>query len=86
MITKPSLLILDEPTSGLDSHTANTVINILKKLASERKTIVFTIHQPSYKIYSQLDKLILLNKGSIIYEGNAFGIKDYMMGLKINIS
>jgi len=67
MVSKPSVLILDEPTSGLDSHIANSVIKILKKLASERKTIIFTIHQPSFKIYSSLDKLILLNKGRTIY-------------------
>ena len=67
MVSKPSVLILDEPTSGLDSHIANSVIKILKKLANERKTIIFTIHQPSFKIYSSLDKLILLNKGRTIY-------------------
>ena len=85
MVTKPSVLILDEPTSGLDSHTANAIIGVLSKLAEERKTIVFTIHQPSYKIYSSLDRLILLNKGSTIYQGAASGIGEYMMGLGISI-
>ena len=71
MVSKPSLIILDEPTSGLDSHTANSVINVLRKLANEKKTVIFTIHQPSYKIFSSLDQLILLNKGETIYQGGA---------------
>lgn len=63
------MLILDEPTSGLDSHIANSVIKILKKVAEQGRTIVLTIHQPSYRIYSQLDRLILLNEGKTVYQG-----------------
>ncbi len=52
MISDPDLLILDEPTSGLDSHKVRGVIKILKKLAFEKKkTIIFTLHQPSFLIY-----------------------------------
>lgn len=53
MVTKPNLLILDEPTSGLDSHMANNMLKVFNRLAKkERKTIIFTIHQPSYKMFS----------------------------------
>jgi ABC-type multidrug transport system ATPase subunit len=53
MIAEPALLILDEPTSGLDSSKARSIIKVLKKLAHEQqKTIIFTLHQPSYLIYN----------------------------------
>lgn len=78
MVSEPKVLILDEPTSGLDSHIANRVIKILKKVSEEGRTVILTIHQPSYKIYSQLDKLILLNKGHVVYQGKADGISSYM--------
>jgi ABC-type multidrug transport system ATPase subunit len=53
MVNKPDLLILDEPTSGLDSYMANSIIKIFNKLAKkEGRTIIFTIHQPSYKIFT----------------------------------
>ncbi len=59
MVTKPDLLILDEPTSGLDSHMAYNMIKIFNKLAKkEGKTIVFTIHQPSYRIFSHYRVLV----------------------------
>ncbi len=71
MFSNPSLIILDEPTSGLDSYKAAVVINILKDLAAEGCTVIFTIHQPSYRLYSSLDRLILLNNGCEIYQGKA---------------
>jgi len=69
MISEPLLIILDEPTSGLDSNKAMRVLNILKKIAKKNHTIIFTIHQPSFLIYSKLDRLLLLNKGRIVYQG-----------------
>lgn len=85
MITKPSLLVLDEPTSGLDSHKASSVVKVLRKLAKEGCTIIFTIHQPSYLLYSMLSNLILLDKGHTIYQGPASKITNYMQALKIAI-
>jgi len=53
MVSKPDMLILDEPTSGLDSHMANAVLKIFTNLAKrEGRTMIFTIHQPSFKIFS----------------------------------
>lgn len=70
MVTKPSLLILDEPTSGLDSYMANNVLKVFNKLSKkDERTIIFTIHQPSYKMFSELDRLILLDGGECIYQG-----------------
>lgn len=93
MVTKPSLLILDEPTSGLDSHMANNVLNVFNRLAKkEKRAIIFTIHQPSYKMFTQLDRLILLDGGECIYQGikwliigPAAAINDYMMSLSLSI-
>ena len=86
MVAKPDLLILDEPTSGLDSHMANNIIKIFKRLAvKEGKTIIFTIHQPSFKMFCELDRLLLLDKGECIYQGVAAGILEYMMALGITV-
>ena len=40
LITDPFLIFLDEPTTGLDSFTATTVVEILKELMRNGKTIV----------------------------------------------
>ncbi|CAG2167181.1 unnamed protein product [Oppiella nova] len=44
-LTDPS--IIDEPTSGLDSFMAQSIVQELKSMASEGRTVICTIHQPS---------------------------------------
>lgn len=85
MISRPSLLVLDEPTSGLDSHKAGSVVKVLRKLADQGCTIIFTIHQPSYLLYSMLTNLILLDKGHTIYQGKAQEIGNYISELGVAI-
>ena len=51
MITNPLLLLCDEPTSGLDSFMAQSVMAAMRRMASQGKTIVSTIHQPSSEVY-----------------------------------
>ena len=71
MIINPAALFLDEPTSGLDSTTALSLVGTLRELASAGRTIVTTIHQPSSRMYMQLDKLMLLSNGHAMYYGDA---------------
>ena len=40
LIKDPSVLFLDEPTTGLDSFTSLSIIETLKALASNNRTIV----------------------------------------------
>ncbi|KAA8498383.1 ABC transporter G family member 14 [Porphyridium purpureum] len=63
LVTDPSLLFLDEPTSGLDSFNALNVMYTLRKLASNGRTIVTTIHQPRSNIFSMFDYFCLLAEG-----------------------
>jgi ABC-type glutathione transport system ATPase component len=62
LLINPSVLMLDEPTSGLDSTTSMHVLSMLRHLASGGRAIVTTIHQPSSRLYQQLDKLLLLSQ------------------------
>ena len=62
----------DEPTSGLDSTTAMHLVTTLRQLAAGGRAVVTTIHQPSSRLYLQLDKLLLLSEGHICYYGESF--------------
>jgi iron complex transport system ATP-binding protein len=66
----PSIILLDEPTSHLDINHQIDVLNLLKKLNSERgTTIILIIHDINLAArYS--DDIILLNEGEIIESGN----------------
>ena len=73
----PAVLFLDEPTSGLDSTNALNILEILNELAKLNKTIVMTIHQPSYKMLQQIDSIILMAQGSIIFFGSLENCIDF---------
>ena len=76
MITNPSVMFLDEPTSGLDAKIAKDVVELLKKLSAKR-TVICTIHQPSFPVFSLFDKLLLLSKGRMVYNGDVDAVSAY---------
>ena len=53
------------------------VIDMLSRLRSQGKTIVLSIHQPRFSIFSRFDWLILLSDGEIAYQGQANKAIDY---------
>lgn len=67
-----SLLGLDEPTSGLDPVSRAELLDILKALCNEGKTILFSTH-----IISDLEKcadnIIYIRKGKIVAENSIQG-------------
>lgn len=70
LAAQPSILFLDEPTSGLDARTAKLIMEGVRKVALTGRTIVCTIHQPSYEVFSLFDNLLLLKKGGeLVYFG-----------------
>ena len=71
LLTKPSLLFLDEPTSGLSAFDTLEVMKLLRRLADEGRTILLTIHQPGLDAYQQMDNVVILGEGRLVYYGPA---------------
>jgi ABC-2 type transport system ATP-binding protein len=44
LLHEPQVVFLDEPTAGLDPEAARTVLNFIKSLRAEGRTIVLTTH------------------------------------------
>jgi len=75
----PSVCFLDEPTSGLDARAALVVIRAIKNVASTGRTVVCTVHQPSYALFRAFDKLLLLaNGGRTVYFGELTDLVPYL--------
>ncbi len=67
---RPKLLLLDEPTANIDPATTGEIERMLAKINKEEGTsILFVTHNlPQAK--RVCNKLIFLNKGELIEEGN----------------
>ncbi len=55
------IFFLDEPFVGIDVTSEEIIINLLRKLRSEDKT-VFVVHHDLSKVEQYFDNLILINK------------------------
>lgn len=82
LIHDPAVLFLDEPTSGLDSTSALHVMQILSNMAVKRnRTVLLTIHQPSYRILDTINKFLVLSRGNVIYYGGVPEMETYFNNL-----
>ena len=82
LLTRPSLLFLDEPTSGLDPGLDKSVMQTLRRLADDGRTVVVVTH--SVANLDICDRLLLLAPGgSMAYFGppaealQYFGRRDF---------
>ena len=53
------------------------LIKVLKKIAAAGCSVLFTIHQPSSDVFNSFDRLILLNKGMVMYQGPVERVPDF---------
>jgi ABC transport system ATP-binding/permease protein len=61
LVTKPSLLFLDEPTSGLDPGNERGMMQMLRRLADDGRTVIVVTH--SMQSIRLCDRLLVLARG-----------------------
>ena len=70
ILTDPRILLLDEPTSGLDANTASSILDVLRGLAEEGRTVILTIHQSRSDLFPHFGNVLLLARGGyMVYAG-----------------
>ncbi len=65
LLHDPSLLVLDEPNSGLDPLTSFFIIDYLKKLRSQGKTILLSAHN-LFHIEYICDRVAIMKQGRLL--------------------
>ncbi|XP_060203748.1 ABC transporter G family member 4 [Lycium barbarum] len=80
LLHDPAILLLDEPTSGLDSNSALNVMQTLRSITDSRqRTVLLSIHQPSFKILATIDKILLLSKGTVVHFGSLSSLECFLL-------
>jgi polar amino acid transport system ATP-binding protein len=72
---KPDILLFDEPTSSLDPELIDEVLQTMKTLANEGMTMAIVSHEMGFA-REVADRIIVIDKGRIIEEGDAGQIFD----------
>ncbi len=100
LLSDPAILYLDEPTSGLDSKMAEDVATLLTTLArggkdgatvNRPRTVVCTIHQPSFRIFQSFDEVLFLGReevgdagcGRVAFVGSASALLAHLDALAV---
>ncbi|XP_076793972.1 ATP-binding cassette sub-family G member 3-like isoform X2 [Arvicanthis niloticus] len=71
LVTEHPILFLDDPTTDLDLTTTTDIISVLRRVSEKGRTIIFSINQPQYSIFSVFDSLTLVASGKLIFHGPA---------------
>jgi ABC-2 type transport system ATP-binding protein len=74
---QPAVMILDEPLNGLDPMVRSETIALFRKLANEGLHLIISSHI-LHVVDMMSDRVILLNNGYVVAEGNVHGVRDEM--------
>lgn len=76
LIHNPPVLFLDEPTIGLDVLVKSRIRDAIKELNRKyQTTVILTTHDMS-DIEELCQRIIMIDKGRILYDGDIDSIKD----------
>ena len=78
----PDLLFLDEPTVGLDVEARRTLWDEIRRLVVRGKTVLLTTHYLQ-EADALADRIVVINRGTIIAQGTPAEIKARTAGRQI---
>ncbi len=67
----PDILVLDEPTAGLDPKGEEEIMNLVKKMHENGKTIIIVTHDMNI-VMRYCQKVFVLKQGQLVFEGDPF--------------
>ncbi len=83
LLHRPEILFLDEPTIGLDINAKLMIRGLLNHLSKEYSTTLFLTSHDTADIEQVCDRVIVLDKGSLIMDSSLRDLKKTYMKKKI---
>lgn len=75
LVHDPAVLFLDEPLSGTDPVVRRELMDIMLRLGASGKSVVFSSHV-LYEVQALTSRIVLLNHGRLVAEGEVRQIRD----------
>lgn len=67
---QPEVILFDEPTSALDPELVGEVLNTIRALAQEKRTMVIVTHEMSFA-RDVADRAIFMDQGRVVEQGSS---------------
>ncbi len=75
LVHDPDVLFLDEPLTGTDPVARRDLIDIINRLGSLGKSVIFSSHV-LHEVSAVTPHIVLLNRGRLVAEGHVRQIRD----------
>ncbi len=85
LVGDPKIVIVDEPTTGLDPDERIRFRNLLSKMTEREMIIILSTHIVG-DISSSCNKMALLDKGKVVYDGPPDGLLEKARGHVFQVS
>lgn len=66
---EPDIMLFDEPTSALDPELIGEVLQVIKKLAEDRMTMIIVTHEMNFAREIS-DRVLFMEDGSVLVDGS----------------
>jgi len=70
LIHNPQNIVLDEPTNGLDVSSTRAVREVIRRLKSENRCVLFSSHVMQ-EVSALCDRIVVIARGRVVAEGTA---------------
>lgn len=75
LLGDPRIIVLDEPTNGLDPEGIRWIRGVLRRLASEGRTVLVSSHLMN-EVQHFADEIVVISSGEVIREGATAELVD----------
>lgn len=73
LVLEPEILIMDEPTAGLDPEGTAIILDLIKSLHEQGKTIILVTHDMNI-VLSMATDVVVLKEGKLVYHGEPYNL------------